>query len=73
MIVLNKKRVILVLSCVFVAIFTYMFSTELNRSETIQTVSLPVSNKVVVLDARTSEYQMKEHKVAMEQQKHKQT
>ena len=50
-----------------------MFSTELNRSETIQTVSLPVSNKVVVLDARTSEYQMKEHKVAMEQQKHKQT
>lgn len=49
MFVLSKKRLILITSCIFISIFTYMLSIQ--KNEAIQTVSLPVSNKVVVLDA----------------------
>ncbi len=49
MILLQKKRLLLVLSMVFVSVFVYFFSN--NESKTIQTVSLPVTNKVVVIDA----------------------
>lgn len=50
MILLEKKRVLLILSMVFVSVFTYFLGTE-SYNKTIQTVSLPVTNKVVVLDA----------------------
>ena len=50
MILLQKRRIILVLSCVFVSIFTYFLSNS-KHDETLQTVSLPVTNKVVILDA----------------------
>lgn len=55
MIVLNKKRLIFVISCVFMSIFVFMFSTQnLNeQNKYIDTVSLPVSGKVVVVDARS--------------------
>ena len=50
MILLRKKRILFILSVVSVSIFTYFFSVS-NLQKTVQTVSLPVTNKVVVLDA----------------------
>lgn len=50
MIILRKKRIILIVTIVFVSIFSYMIQIQ-DRKESIETVSLPVSNKVVVLDA----------------------
>ena len=53
MIILRKKRIIFILSCfIFSVCAFYLFqSKESNLGETIETVSLPVSNKVIVLDA----------------------
>ena len=50
MIVLNRKKLLLITSCVFVGIFTFLITTT-NLQETVQTVSLPVSGKVIVVDA----------------------
>ena len=49
MILIQKKRIIFVLSMVFISVFVYFFS--INKDQTIQTVSLPVTNKVVIIDA----------------------
>lgn len=53
MLVLSKKRLSLIVSCIFVSIFVFMFTEEKNAEEenTVQTVSLPVSGKTVVVDA----------------------
>ena len=50
MILLPKKRILFIILVVFVSVFTYFLGTE-NSNKTLQTVSLPVTNKVVVLDA----------------------
>lgn len=50
MILLPKKRILFIILVVFVSVFTYFLSTE-NLNKTIETVSLPITNKVVVLDA----------------------
>lgn len=50
MVILSKKRMTLIISCVFISIFTYFLGMNANE-KTIQTVGLPVSGKVVVLDA----------------------
>lgn len=50
MILLEKKRILFILGMVFISVFVYFFNFGFNN-KTIQTVSLPVSNKVVVLDA----------------------
>lgn len=53
MIVLNKKRIIMMLSGIFLSIFVFVLTTNKNELEDtyISTVSLPVSGKVVVVDA----------------------
>lgn len=51
MIILSKKRIYIMLSMVMVAIFAFSFKIADNE-QTVQTMSLPVSNKVIVLDAR---------------------
>ena len=54
MIVLSKKRITLILSCVIVGIFTFMLqSVDLNVRETVPTVTLPISGKTIIVDART--------------------
>ena len=68
MIILEKKKIIYTISIVTMFIFTYMITgyNAKNRTKiengtnlnTIQTVALPVNNKVIVLDARTSGFQM---------------
>lgn len=50
MIVLSKKRIIVTISMVFVALFAFVIQmAEINP--TVETVSLPVTNKVIIIDA----------------------
>lgn len=59
MIIIGKKRIIILSLLAVILIFTCSIIT--NKVEnTVETVALPVTNKVIVLDARTSEFQMKE-------------
>lgn len=64
MIVLHKKRITIIAGILLVAVCAFTFQTA-NLEKTVPTVSLPVSNKVIVLDARASESQMRGHKVAI--------
>ena len=64
MIILSKKRIMIVIGTVMLAMFVFIFQTA-SVNKTVQTVALPVSNKVIVLDARASESQMREHKVVI--------
>lgn len=50
MIVLSKKRILCIFSMVFISLFVFIFQTA-NLNKTVETVALPVSNKVIVLDA----------------------
>lgn len=50
MIILNKKRIIAILSMVCVSLFVFSFQIA-DEEETLETVALPVSNKVIVVDA----------------------
>lgn len=50
MIVLNKKRILIIMSVVLFATCAFTIQTA-KIQKTVQTVSLPVSNKVIVIDA----------------------
>ena len=50
MIVLSKKRIMIVIGTVMIAMFAFVFQTA-KVDNTVETVALPVSNKVIVLDA----------------------
>lgn len=57
MIIIGKKRIIILSLLAVILIFTCSIVT--NKVEnTVETVALPVTNKVIVLDARTSAFQM---------------
>ncbi len=49
MIVLNKKRITVIVLSIFISMFAFIFISE--KPETVPTVSLPVSGKVIVIDA----------------------
>ena len=49
MIVLNKKRITLIVLSVFVSVFAFIFATE--NKDTVPTVSLPISGKTIIIDA----------------------
>lgn len=53
MIILNKKRITLILSGVFLSIFVFILTTGKTETQDkyISTVSLPASGKTVVIDA----------------------
>ena len=53
MIILNKKRITLILSGIFLSIFVFILTTGKNTEQTnyISTVSLPASGKTIVIDA----------------------
>ena len=51
MIILRKKRIILVIMCVIISLGFINIGKNLKKEITAPTVSLPVSNKVIVLDA----------------------
>lgn len=50
MIVLNRKRLIAILSMVCISVLAFSFQIA-KEEPTVETVSLPVSNKVIVIDA----------------------
>ena len=49
MLILNKKRIYLILTCLILSTMVFQFKTSKNI-QTIETVALPV-NKTIVLDA----------------------
>lgn len=51
MIILSKKRIMIVASVIMVALFAFALQTGTRNTNVVQTVALPVSNKVIVLDA----------------------
>lgn len=51
MVLLTRKRIFIILSGIIFSVITFIFFTTNNTAETAQTVALPVSNKVIVLDA----------------------
>lgn len=53
MIVLNKKRMTLILSGILLSVFVFVLSTTNSEEQNkyISTVSLPVSGKTIVIDA----------------------
>ena len=50
MIILDKKRLGIIAGILLVAVFVFTFQTA-KTGDIVQTVSLPVSSKVIVLDA----------------------
>ena len=51
MLILSKKRICLILLFIGISIFTFLFGKMPEQEKTIQTVSLPVSGKTIVIDA----------------------
>ena len=53
MIILNKKRLTFIITSIFIAIFVFIFTTDdlQKQNNYIDTVSLPVTEKVIVIDA----------------------
>ncbi len=53
MIILNKKRITLVITTILLSIFIFIFTTDniKRREEYTPTVSLPISGKTIVVDA----------------------
>ena len=53
MFIINKKRVIFLFSAVFLPIGIFMFQMSNNsiKKQTIETMSMPVTSKTIVLDA----------------------
>lgn len=51
MLVLSRKRLSLIVGCLFISIFTFMLATNKNEENIVPTVSLPVSGKTIVVDA----------------------
>lgn len=50
MIILNKKRIMIIVSVIMIATCAFTIQTA-QIKDTVQTVALPVSNKVIVIDA----------------------
>ena len=61
MIVIHKKKLIYVSLMVFATLIVCTIGVnrvENKKENTVETVALPVTNKVIVIDARASEFQM---------------
>ncbi len=77
MIIINKKRIQIIVSCILIAVFAFTFQVATAKKEktqeenTVPTTATPVSGKTIVIDARTSECQTRELKVVLVQQKQK--
>lgn len=53
MIVINKRRIAFIITCVFLSIFIFIFTKDsiLEEKYFKETVSLPISGKIIVVDA----------------------
>ncbi len=50
MIILQRKRIMLIVGAIFISIFSYLLGSS-HMYETMETVSIPTTGKTVVLDA----------------------
>ena len=50
MLILNKKRIYLILTCLILSTMVFQFKTSKNI-QTVETVALPANKKTIVLDA----------------------
>lgn len=50
MFVISKKRILVISMGIFISIFSILFMQDISY-DTVETVSLPISGKVVVVDA----------------------
>lgn len=50
MIILQRKRIILIIGAVFISIFSYLLGSS-HMYDVVETVSMPTTGKTVVLDA----------------------
>lgn len=73
MIVINKKRISIIVICLLLGIFAYSYQgTKIDLDEEIQeTTSTPVSGKVIVVDAGHGVPDERSTKLVTEQQKRK--
>jgi|InofroStandDraft_1065614.scaffolds.fasta_scaffold88091_2 hypothetical protein len=59
MIVITKKRIQIIVSCVMIAVFAFTFQIAKSEKEekqeenVVQTTATPVSGKTIVIDARS--------------------
>ena len=51
MIILNRKRIYLLIACIVLSVGVFKITTEKNKNDVVATVALPSSNKVIVIDA----------------------
>ncbi|MCI8700346.1 MAG: N-acetylmuramoyl-L-alanine amidase [Clostridia bacterium] len=51
MIIINKKRITAILTCILIGVFVFILQTSDKEKAVIETVTLPVSGKTVVIDA----------------------
>lgn len=51
MLVLNRKRISIVILCIMVSIFSFMIATTDKEESSIPTTATPVSGKTIVIDA----------------------
>lgn len=51
MLILKKQRLIITLNLIILSLFACMYSIASQEKNTVSTVALPISNKVIVLDA----------------------
>ena len=69
MLIISEKRIKIILSLILISVFTFACSNvkneNNNENKTVETTATPVSGKTVILDARPSEYLMKEQRVKM--------
>ncbi len=50
MIIIQRKRIMLIIGTVFISIFSYLLGSS-HMYEVVETVSTPITGKTVVLDA----------------------
>ena len=50
MLVLQKKRIFIILSCLIVSTLAFQIK-DFRKKKIIETVALPVNNKVIIIDA----------------------
>lgn len=56
MIIISKKRILAICGMVIMAIFAFVLQTSNINKNTLQTTMLPISNKVIVLNAKHPRY-----------------
>lgn len=65
MLVLNRKRISIVILCVLVSIFTFMIATTGKKEYIVPTTATPVSGKTIVIDAGHRSARWAVHKVVL--------